>query len=65
MLLTDRPWLKRLNGEGEHPNQLDSILYEDRAEPTGARLAFDAAPPPAREAAAAAVLNLGGNSFPI
>ena len=42
MLLTDRLWPKRLNGEGEHPNQLDAILYEDRAELTRARLAFDA-----------------------
>ena len=30
LLLTDRLWLKRLTGEGEHPNQLDAILHEDR-----------------------------------
>jgi uncharacterized damage-inducible protein DinB len=30
LLLTDRIWLKRLTGEGEHPNRLDAILYEDR-----------------------------------
>ena len=30
LLLTDRLWLKRLTGEGDHPNQLDAILYEDR-----------------------------------
>jgi uncharacterized damage-inducible protein DinB len=32
LLLTDRLWLKRLTGEGDHPSQLDAILYEDRAE---------------------------------
>jgi uncharacterized damage-inducible protein DinB len=41
LLLTDRLWLKRLNGEGEHPNQLNAILYEDRAELTRARIAED------------------------
>jgi uncharacterized damage-inducible protein DinB len=30
LLLTDRLWLKRLTGEGEHPNQLNAIIYEDR-----------------------------------
>jgi uncharacterized damage-inducible protein DinB len=30
LLLTDRIWLKRLTGEGEHPNRLDAIIYEDR-----------------------------------
>jgi uncharacterized damage-inducible protein DinB len=30
LLLTDRIWLKRLTGEGEHPDRLDAILYEDR-----------------------------------
>jgi uncharacterized damage-inducible protein DinB len=30
LLLTDRLWLKRLSGEGEHPDRLDAILYEDR-----------------------------------
>jgi len=30
LLLTDRLWLKRLTGEGEHPNQLNAILHEDR-----------------------------------
>ena len=42
LLLVDRLWLKRLTGTGEHPNQLDAILYEDRAELTRARLAEDA-----------------------
>jgi uncharacterized damage-inducible protein DinB len=41
LLLTDRLWLKRLTGEGEHPNQLNVILYEDRAELTRARMAED------------------------
>jgi len=30
LLLTDRLWLKRLTGEGEHPNQLNAIVHEDR-----------------------------------
>jgi uncharacterized damage-inducible protein DinB len=38
LLLTDRLWLKRLTGEGDHPNQLNAILYEDRAELTRARI---------------------------
>src|SRR5215475_14023630 len=41
LLLTDRLWLKRLTGEGDHPKQLDAILYEDRAELTRARIAED------------------------
>jgi uncharacterized damage-inducible protein DinB len=41
LLLTDRLWLRRLTGEGEHPNQLNAILYEDRAELTRARIAED------------------------
>ena len=41
VLLTDRIWLKRLTGEGDHPNQLDTILYENRAELTRARIAED------------------------
>jgi uncharacterized damage-inducible protein DinB len=32
LLLTDRLWLKRLTGEGDHPNRLDAILYEDRTD---------------------------------
>ena len=31
LLLTDRVWLKRLTGQGEHPTQLNATLYEDRA----------------------------------
>jgi len=37
LLLTDRLWLKRLTGEGEHPNQLDAILHEDRRALAAAR----------------------------
>lgn len=42
LLLTDRIWLKRLTGTGEHPGRLDTILYDDRKELLGARLAEDA-----------------------
>jgi uncharacterized damage-inducible protein DinB len=38
LLLIDRLWLKRFTGEGEHPERLDAILYEDRAELTRARV---------------------------
>ncbi len=41
LLLTDRIWLKRLTGSGDHPNLLDAILYEDRIELTKARVAED------------------------
>src|ERR1700732_962682 len=41
LLLTDRHWLKRLTGEGEHPNQLSAIFYEDRTKLTRARIAED------------------------
>jgi uncharacterized damage-inducible protein DinB len=41
LLLTDRLWLKRLTGEGEHPSQLGAILHEDRVELTQARIAED------------------------
>jgi uncharacterized damage-inducible protein DinB len=41
LLLTDRIWLRRLTGEGDHPNRLDAILYEDRTELARARLAED------------------------
>ncbi|XIA68047.1 DinB family protein [Bradyrhizobium sp. TZ2] len=40
-LLTDRLWLKRLISEGDHPNDLNAILYEDRIELTKARIAED------------------------
>jgi uncharacterized damage-inducible protein DinB len=41
LLLTDRLFLKRLTGEGEHPNQLNAIVYDDRTELTRARIAED------------------------
>jgi uncharacterized damage-inducible protein DinB len=41
LLLTDRLWLKRLTGEGDHPNELSATLYEDRFELAKARLAED------------------------
>jgi uncharacterized damage-inducible protein DinB len=41
LLLTDRIWLKRLTGDGEHPSRLDAILFEDRAELARARIAED------------------------
>jgi uncharacterized damage-inducible protein DinB len=42
LVLTDRVWMKRLDGKGEHPNQLDAILYENRRELLAARIAEDA-----------------------
>lgn len=42
LLLTDRIWLKRLTGEGEHPDRLNAILYDDRRELLRARIAEDA-----------------------
>jgi uncharacterized damage-inducible protein DinB len=42
LLLTDRVWLKRLTGEGEHPNRLDAILFEDLGDLLRARIAEDA-----------------------
>jgi uncharacterized damage-inducible protein DinB len=41
LLLTDRVWLKRLTGTGEHPERLDAILHDDRRELLRARLAED------------------------
>jgi uncharacterized damage-inducible protein DinB len=37
LLLTDRLWLKRLTGGGDHPNQLNAILYDERVELTRMR----------------------------
>jgi uncharacterized damage-inducible protein DinB len=42
LLLTDRIWLKRLTGHGEHPDRLDAILYDDRRDLLSARIAEDA-----------------------
>lgn len=41
LLVGDRIWLRRLTGEGEHPNRLDAILYDDRRELTRARIRED------------------------
>ena len=30
VLLADRIWLKRFTGEGDHPNQLNAIIHEQR-----------------------------------
>ncbi len=29
LLVTDRIWMRRLTGEGEHPEKLDAILFDD------------------------------------
>jgi uncharacterized damage-inducible protein DinB len=41
LLLTDRIWLKRLTGEGVHPNKLDAIIHEDRRTLAAARADAD------------------------
>ena len=41
LLLTDRIWLKRLTGSGDHPDRLDAILHDDRRELLRARIAED------------------------
>jgi uncharacterized damage-inducible protein DinB len=41
LLLSDRIWLKRLTGEGEHPDRLNAILYDDRHQLLHARIAED------------------------
>ncbi len=42
LLVTDRLWLKRLTGEGDPPDRLDAILFEDRKDLARARMAEDA-----------------------
>lgn len=32
LLVTDRIWMKRLTGTGEHPDKLNAIIHEDRRE---------------------------------
>ncbi len=32
LLVADRIWMKRLTGEGEHPDKLNAIIHEDRRE---------------------------------
>ncbi|MCG6857693.1 MAG: DinB family protein [Salaquimonas sp.] len=41
MLVADRIWMHRFTGEGEHPNQLDAILYEELRELAVARKSED------------------------
>lgn len=42
LLVADRIWLRRLTGQGEHPDRLDAIVHEDRFDLARARLAEDA-----------------------
>jgi uncharacterized damage-inducible protein DinB len=42
LLATDRIWFKRLTGQGEAPNRVDAILFEQRVDLAYARLAEDA-----------------------
>ena len=42
LLLTDRVWLKRLTGAGEHPDRLDAIIHDDRSDLLRSRIAEDA-----------------------
>ncbi|WBL80971.1 DinB family protein [Bradyrhizobium xenonodulans] len=37
LLVTDRLWLRRLTGEGEHPDRLNAIIHDDRNELARAR----------------------------
>ncbi len=41
LLVTDRVWMQRFTGEGEAPDRLDAILFENFAELRGAREAED------------------------
>jgi uncharacterized damage-inducible protein DinB len=41
LLVADRVWLRRLTGEGDHPDRLDAILYDNRVELAAARAAED------------------------
>lgn len=41
LLTADRIWLKRFTGEGEAPDQLDAILFEQLADLAAARAAED------------------------
>ncbi len=37
LLVADRIWMKRLTGEGEHPDRLDAIVHDDRQQLSLAR----------------------------
>jgi uncharacterized damage-inducible protein DinB len=41
LLLTDRIWMHRLTGEGDHPEKLDAVLFEELASLHTARLKED------------------------
>src|ERR1700758_3572653 len=41
LLVTDRVWLRRLTGEGDHPDRVDAILFEDRTALARARIVED------------------------
>lgn len=41
LLLTDRLWLRRLTGEGGHPDRLNAIICDDRHDLARARLEED------------------------
>lgn len=41
LLVTDRIWMQRFTGEGEAPDRLDTILFEDLAPLREARIAED------------------------
>ena len=41
LLVADRIWMKRLTGHGEHPDRLDAIIHEDRAQLVSARAGED------------------------
>ena len=41
LLTTDRLWLKRLTGQGEHPDQLNAIIHEDLVDLAQARVLED------------------------
>jgi uncharacterized damage-inducible protein DinB len=41
LLVSDRIWMRRLSGTGDHPNTLDAILFEDFASLRAARVAED------------------------
>ncbi|MBN9559483.1 MAG: damage-inducible protein DinB [Alphaproteobacteria bacterium] len=42
LLVTDRIWMRRITGEGDAPDRLDAILFEDLSELRVAREAEDA-----------------------
>ena len=41
LLLTDRIWMKRLTGEGQHPDRLNAIIHDERLQLALARVDED------------------------